>query len=332
VSSPTSIPADPLAGVGLTPDDLWHSTFRAMASPIRVQLGIDTPDPETCHAQVRHLFDEVERQCTRFNPDSDLMRANAAGESWQPVGVHCFAAIEAAARAHAMTGGVFDPRVLTTLADLGYATSLPFADGDLSVDGTVAPEKAGIPRAPWQPGLNHAACAVRVGPEPIDLGGIGKGLALRWGAALLHSAGATTFLLDAGGDCVASGAGPEGTGWSIGVEDPAGGPEPVAVLSVTDAAIATSSIRLRHWRVGGNEVHHLIDPSTGRPGGAGLCSVTVVGSDPALAEVWSKVLFLHGERIGEAARRYDIPALWVGADGSHAVSPAMAEHLIWRRR
>ena len=37
-------------------------------------------------------------------------------------------------------------------------------------------------------------------------------------------------------------------------------------------------------------------PATGDPGGAGLRAVTVAGSDPAWAEVWSKALFLEGRR------------------------------------
>lgn len=49
-------------------------------------------------------------------------------------------------------------------------------------------------------------------------------------------------------------------------------------------------------------MHHLIDPTTGRPGGTGLLSVTTVASDPATAEVWSKCLFLQGaDNIAEAA-------------------------------
>jgi thiamine biosynthesis lipoprotein len=78
-------------------------------------------------------------------------------------------------------------------------------------------------------------------------------------------------------------------------------------------------------------VHHLIDPRTGRPGGADLRSVTVVAADPALAEVWSKVLFLHGDGIAAQAGAHDIAALWVRADGTHEISGAMTQHVIWRR-
>ncbi len=326
---PTSVPDVAFNDVGLTTDGLWHSSFRSMASPIRLQLGPDTPDPQRRHAEVRALFGEVERQCTRFDPESDLMRANAAGESPTEVGVHCFAALHAAVLAHHATSGRFDPRVLTVLRDLGYGSSLPFNDGPVR---TEAADRDPAPIADaWRPRFDRATRRVAIGSVPVDLGGIGKGLALRWAAELLRSAGCTTFLLDAGGDCV-FGHGPEGEPWRIGVEDPAGGDGPVAVLEAAVAgACATSSIRLRQWRAGDRRVHHLIDPRTGRPGGANLRSVTVIGTDPADAEVWSKVLFLAGDRIGAEAAERRLAALWVDDTGRIGRSPALAPYLIWER-
>jgi thiamine biosynthesis lipoprotein len=62
-----------------------------------------------------------------------------------------------------------------------------------------------------------------------------------------------------------------------------------------------------------------------------MASVTVVADDPAMAEVWSKTLFLAGANgIAEAARQNDQAALWVTADGIMRQSPAMDEHVLWR--
>lgn len=342
MTSPAAIPATaPGASPGLTPDGLWHSSFRSMASPVRVQLGWESPRPAALHAAVRRLFEDVARECTRFEPDSDLMRANAAGEDWQVVGRYCFAALLAAMDAHVMTRAMFDPRVLRTLTGLGYDRTLPFDEGvalllddapdDDTADADAPDDDAPAARGPWTPGFDPARSAVRVGPEPVDLGGIGKGLALRWAAEHLRAAGTDTFLIDAGGDCVAQGGGPDGEGWRIGVEDPLGGSSPLAVLELADAACATSSTRLLSWTVGERAVHHLIDPRTGRPGGDGLRAVTVVADDPAEAEVWSKTLFLHGADIAQAAGDADADALWVYADGRLDATASARRHIIWER-
>jgi thiamine biosynthesis lipoprotein len=330
MSSPTAVPPAAFADAGLSSDGLWHTSFRSMASPVRVQLGPDTDDPERLHRRVRTLFEQVDRECTRFDRDSDLMRANAAADQWASVGWYCFDALRAARHAHLATEGRFDPRVLRTLVDLGYDTTLPF--GTQPVDVGARPDAARPQRTPWEPEFDAAGQRVRIGAEPVDLGGIGKGLALRWAGDALRVAGCDTFLIDAGGDCVYSGAGPDGTGWRIGVEDPLGGSEPVAVLEVDEGACATSSTRLLSWRAGERAVHHLIDPRTGRPGGAGLRSVTVRAADPASAEVWSKVLFLQGaDLVAAAAKSRGLAALWVREDGTFEMTTALRSSVIWER-
>jgi thiamine biosynthesis lipoprotein len=308
-------------------------SFRAMASQVTVRTGTGAVDAATFRA-VAALFADVEAECTRFDPASPLMRANLAsadpdGEGYR-VPPYCYAAIEAAAEAYRVTDGLFDPRILTALRRLGYDRSLPEPDRDHQpVDAPPATEPAATG---WRPELDPVTGRVRLGPDPIDLGGIGKGLAVRWSVQLLRR-GYRTFLVEAGGDCYLAGAGPDGRGWQVGVEDPAGGSDPVAVLSLRDTACATSSIRLRRWTVAGAEVHHLIDPRTGRSAAGGLAAVTVIADDPAWAEVWSKTLFLTGQhRIEESAARHCLAAVWVNADGGLGWSAPAAELISWRGR
>ncbi|HET8979502.1 MAG TPA: FAD:protein FMN transferase [Solirubrobacteraceae bacterium] len=302
-----------------------------MASEVTVLIGAGAREPERALELITPVFAQVEAECTRFDADSDLMRANRAGDEWCAVGPWCYAAIVEAAAAHLRTGGLFDPRILDVLQRLGYSRSLPFAGGAVEVnDSTAPPEPAAAPPPQWAPQFDPDAQAVRIGPVPIDLGGIGKGLAVRWAAEQLAPL-YPEFVIDAGGDCALQGAGPDGDGWHVGIEDPRGGPHPVAVLALREGGCTTSSIRLRRWRAAGVPVHHLIDPRTGVPGGAGLLSVTVVGPDPAEDEVWSKVLFLQGrDAIAEVATDRGLAAIWVDEDGAVAMTEAARRFVIWR--
>jgi thiamine biosynthesis lipoprotein len=299
-----------------------------MASTVNVRLRGAVDRAERVFSDVMGVFGEVAAQCTRFDPTSPLMQANAAGDEWCYVPPRCYAAIREAALAYDSSAGRFDPRILRALQAMGYDRSLPFARGPVVVD-----ERApfiGVDTL-WQPGFDEQRAAVRVGPIPIDLGGIGKGLALRWAVdQIRHDRDA--FLIEAGGDCYLAGDGPSGSGWQVAVEDPCESPLPVAVLTLRDMACATSSTGIRHWTSGGRSVHHIVDPRTGAPGGPGLRSVTVVGPDPAMNEVWSKVLFLSGrDGIAGASVRRELPALWVADDGAVAMSPQMAQFVIWQR-
>ena len=189
--------------------------------------------------------------------------------------------------------GRFDPRVFGDLVRLGYDRSFALTPRDAQ-PATSSPGPR--PCGPWRPRFRGGRRPmVEVGPHPVDLGGIGKGLALRWASERLADQ-VHEHLIAAGGDIVCRGAGPAGDGWRVSVEDLRDGDTPLAVLALTDQACATSSVRVRRWRCGGRPVHHLVDPRSGRPGGAGLLAVTVVAPDPADAEVTSKTLFLHGAR------------------------------------
>lgn len=306
--------------------------FRSMASDIRFWVVRPGDDAGSRALAAQEIVERVAASCTRFDPDSALMSANASGRRWVEVPQECFDAISAAHDAHRLTGGLFDPRVLRTLTSYGYDASLPFETRSLTLPETsvVIPRRRGLRDRTWRPGLDPARAAVRIGREPIDLGGIGKGLAVRWAGHELATAG-ESCLIEAGGDVLALGGGPDGDGWMISVEDPFGGSEPAAVLRLTDLAAATSSIRIRSWTVGETPVHHIIDPRTGTSAAADLRSVTVVGTDPAIAEVWSKSLFIVGRPdIRAEADRRGLAALWVDRDGRVGVSKAMRGHVAWQ--
>ena len=316
---------------------------RAMGSPLRLTVVDVAPDrAEAGWAAVSAAVEEIEQALSRFRPTSDLVRLNdhAGDPAGVPVHPRLVAALAAAERARRVTGGAFDPRILRDLERLGYA-GVPSA-------GVVAPSapmpsglRAGEGPATFEDGRwlhcdsRGALAAVAV---PVDLGGIGKGLAIRWAATVLAAVipevddPGVGVLLEAGGDLVARGRAPQGGPWMVAIEDPGGAEEP-AIVALEEGAICTSSVAVHRWRtVDGRDVHHLLDPRTGEPGGAGLASVTVSGPDPAWAEVWSKTLFLEGAaRIGPRARALGLAAWWIRDDGSLEMTPAARERTAWVR-
>lgn len=320
------------------PETRTHS-FRAMASQVTFLVVDPHPGVAAAFEHAEAVVREVERTCSRFDAASDLVRANTAPHQWHEVPARLAHALAEAGRAHEETSGLFDPRVLDTLLAWGSGETMPTSDGPLVRAVGLAPsgELAGSPTSafsePWQPRVarHGSTYHVHLGGTPVDLGGIGKGLAVRWAAAALAAAGRGS-MIDAGGDLAFSGVAPDGGAWRVGVEDPFGGAEPVLVLAISHGGCATSSIRRHHWTVAGRQVHHLVDPRTGLPGGRGLAAVTVADPDPARSEVWSKALFLTGGAgIGTRADELGLAAAWVGIDGRVGVSAAMEPLTIWRR-
>jgi thiamine biosynthesis lipoprotein len=282
---------------------------------------------------VIEVFAEVDQAMSRFREDSELVALCArAPRPLEDVSRMLVRALSIADRAVRMTGGRFDPRIIDSLERIGYA-GVPHQVPE--------PREASLSSPGAVPAARSSRVLVREGrrgpvalPVPVDLGGIGKGLAVRWAARRvleISGRGAVGFLLEAGGDLVASGTAPQGGPWIVGIEDPGGGPDPLAVLKVERwGAVATSSIRRLRWVRDGRVVHHLIDPRTGEPGGEGLRAVTVCGPDPAWAEVWSKTLFLEGAAgIADAARRRGLAAWWATDDGRLEMTAAARLRTIW---
>jgi thiamine biosynthesis lipoprotein len=306
---------------------------RAMGSPLRLTVvGVPVELAAGAWREVVAEFEAAEQAMSRFRETSDLTLVNRAAGSGSCAAVdrRLARALAAADRAGRLTDGAFDARVLGDLERLGYAGA---ELGRPSNVGTDAASPVESPReGRW---LSADPRSTRIGvARPVDLGGIGKGLALRWAwrrlrGALLEAGGGA--LLEAGGDLVAGGPAPQDGPWIIAIEDPAGDSDPVAMVAVPDGAVATSSILVHHWTAAdGRRVHHLVDPRTGQPGGAGLLAVSVAGSDPAWSEVWSKSLFLCGANgIAGLARARGLAAWWVRDDGRLEMTAAGRAMTTW---
>jgi len=295
-----------------------------MGSPLRMTtVGLPRAKAQRAWETITADTESTEQSLSRWRADSALSRLNAIAGSGEcmPVDERLMELLITSARAQRVSAGRFDPRVVGRLEAIGEHAGVPLP---------AVPDDIGSDR-PWM-ACDPRRRLVRLA-SPVDSGGVGKGLALRWAARAVRRSNllGSGLLVEAGGDLVMLGAPAVGGPWQIGVEDPAGGDEPLAVISVSRGAVATSSTAVRQWTSpGGDQVHHLIDPSTGEPGGAGLQAVTAAAPDPAWAEVWSKTLFLAGSRaIGDEARRRGLAVWWVEDDGSLHMTPAARQQTAW---
>jgi FAD:protein FMN transferase len=220
---------------------------------------------------------------SRFEPDSELTRFNAAAGTWTPVSAELEGLLRAALEAHRASGGLVDAGVLGSMLAIGYTRPLRLGP-------TPAALAEAAPARPLPEVLEVAAGRARLAPGGgVDLGGIAKG----WLADRLAAELAANCLVNLGGDLFARGAGSEGEGWPVGM----GG----QTLLLRDQGAATSGVRRRAWSAGGRRVHHLIDPRTGRPAVTDLAEVSVVAATAAEAETLAKTALLLG---AEAAPRH----------------------------
>jgi thiamine biosynthesis lipoprotein len=212
---------------------------------------------------------------TRFTSDSELSRLNACAGRWMEISAELQSILEAALRAFEMSDGLVNAAVLPSMLAVGYTR--PLAEGPViaSLDDVG-------PLRPLPEVLEVRGSEARVAlGSGVDLGGVAKG----WMADRLCEWLGPNTVANLGGDLMAVGPGPRGEGWPVGVAE--------RTLLLRDQGAATSSVRRRSW----GELHHLIDPRTGRPAKTGLEEVSVVAASGFEAEVIAKSALLLGPDI-----------------------------------
>ncbi len=300
-----------------------------MGTVFNFQVRGEVPQADALREATRKLLEEMENSWSRFRADSELSQLNAAGRLDYPSTLFQLAIFEASS-AYRLTQGRFDPRVKAALTRIGYERS--FADigtgseltpGNPPGNLTALPNSLGTFRPYYDIDERKIECSAE-----IDLGGIGKGLALRLLDMHLRACLGQSHLIEAGGDIITHLATGDHTPWFIDIESPFATENLPILVRVGSAAIATTSTKVRNWKCGGSVKHHIIDPTTMDSAESDLIAVTVIESDSARAEVLSKWLFLLGLKAATAlARERCTAALLVGKDSGIAYGPALVRYM-----
>jgi thiamine biosynthesis lipoprotein len=173
------------------------------------------------------LVDRLERELSRFLPNSDITRINHldAGKSTR-VSASTLECLVIARHMFDLTDGAFD---------VSIGTGLPSLDLD-SDESVVHATTRGV---------------------QVDLGGIGKGYAVDLMAELLEEWGLRAALVHGGFSSVLALEPPPGhDGWPLTLSDPTAPSRVLADLSVRQTALGAS---------GSRKTDHIVDPRTGQP-------------------------------------------------------------------
>ena len=159
----------------------------------------------------------------------------------------------------------------------------------------------------------------------IDLGAVAKGYIADKAAEYLKEKGVESAILNLGGNVVALGCKPDGSKWSIGIQDPEkeNGRAGYSVL-VADESVVTSGIYQRGFDKDGVRYHHILDRATGWPVQNGLASVTIIADSSAMADAMSTACFVLGRDMGMSfAEEMGVQAVFIGTDGKVSCTPAL---------
>jgi thiamine biosynthesis lipoprotein len=261
-------------------------------------------------AAVGRVLAALDRQASRFRPDSELSWINGAGDGLFLLSDGLAQAIGVALAAARWTGGLADPTVGNALIGLGY-------DRDFAAIDPARPDPpAPACRVPgWQAVQLAGVLLRRPAGVRLDLGATAKGLGSdRAARAAMSACGqAGGILVALGGDMAVAGTPPRG-GWPVTVADRTAAPG-AQVVRLRRGAIATSSVTCRAWRRGGQDLHHIIDPRTGRPASGPWLMASVAAATCADANAAATAAIVAGAQAEDWLAAAGLPARLAGRDG-----------------
>ena len=269
---------------------------------------------------------ELEQRWSRFISSSDVCALNQSNGAAISVHPDTITLVRYLVDAQRVTNRFFDPTLLPSLVQLGYARSMTNASLVTQLDGSL---RWGEPLVTTSIDIKNQTVTLPTGLT-LDPGGLGKGLAADIVASELRELGAEGVCISIGGDIRCSGTGPIDGAWSIPVASPFASSDILATATLFDGAIATSSLDAKTWSVGNTDMHHVLSPKTGLPlrkSAEQVIQATVIGAEAVWAEVFATVVLVAGVVEGFAQiEAAGLAALAVFADGRCVISSHWKEY------
>jgi thiamine biosynthesis lipoprotein len=290
------------------PTAAWSG--RAWSCTVRLVVA----EPRTlCAASedLRALLVRVDRAASRFRVDSEVSRANRQAGRPTPVSKTLIDLVDAALAAAHESDGAVDPTLGRTVARLGYDRDIAdIADID---DGAAVLELRPSPGA-WRRVRLHRGAGLLTVPAGagLDLGATAKARTADVAARTLAARYDTAVLVELGGDLAVSGVRPDG--WCVRVAEREGADGPVVALRA--GGLATSTTVIRTWRRGGLQMHHIVDPRTGRPADSPWRTASVAADSALAANTASTAAIVLGDSALDWLTTHDYAARLVAQDGT----------------
>ncbi len=270
-------------------------------------------DIQTIRSDVAAEFNRLDEVLSNYRPDSAVEKFNAT-RSTEPQAVppELVALFETALPVHEASRGCYDLTIKPAFKLWGFqgeALTHPTPTQLERVRQTLGMDKIEV--------TDVTRLRKHIPEVTIDVSSIAQGYSVERIAEILETRGVQHYLVEIGGEIRARGHKPDGSHWRIAIERPLPGEQQrvqtiIELRTDTPLAVMTSGTYRHFFDDQGRRYSHILDARTASPVAHDLVSVTVIHTDPALADAWSTALLCLGPDAGLAtANAHGIPALLI---------------------
>lgn len=253
-------------------------------------------------SRIDQRLQAVNQSMSTYIPDSEINRFNALQSTRETLNISqdFFQVLGEGAKLYALTNGAWDGTVKPLVDLWGFGTS----ERKPSV-----PDAERIARVMKDVGFGFIEISgtreirKKRTPLSLDLASIAKGYGVDQVAAVLRSQGVHDFLVEIGGEVVASGSRKDGRPWRVGVNQPtkdSGLDAVYDVVAFRNRAMATSGDYRNYFEVDGHRYSHVLDPRTGFPVNNGVVSVSIIAPTCTFADGLATAVMVMGPDEGLA--------------------------------
>lgn len=256
----------------------------------------------------------VEESVSVFSPSSVVSQVNSnATDKVDSIFSEIY---QASCKIFDESDGYFDPTLAPLIEAYGFAGRKGNIPGKDATDSIM--QFVGLKRTHLSGGRLH-----KEDPRlQFNFSAIAKGYGCDAVGMMFHRNGCGDFLVEIGGEIVASGCNPEGGKWHIQVDKPVFSKDSVVhdaqvIIAISDCGVATSG-NYRNYRESGSgaRLGHTFDPHTGFPAVNDMLSATVVAPTCMEADAYATAcMAMTFSRAQEMVRRCGLKVLLINCNG-----------------
>lgn len=255
----------------------WHISYISNEK-MSLKNGVDS------------ILRKLDSSLSTYLPVSIISRVNQ-NDSTARLDSHFIEVFNRAMEVSDKTGGLFDVSIAPLVNAWGFGFSKKEKISDAVIDSL-------LPLVNYRSITikNNRVVKARPGMQ-LDFNAIGQGYSVDVLAGYLQSKGIRNYLVELGGELIASGSKFD-EDWKVGIDLPTE-QEPMqrtlsAVIPLHNRAMATSGNYRKFYVEDGKKYAHIINPNTGYPAKSDIISATVLANNATTADAYATVFMVMG--------------------------------------
>jgi thiamine biosynthesis lipoprotein len=293
----------------------------AQGTTYHISYWSETPvDTAAIKTSVENELTIIDKLLSNYRPDSTIETFNSVENTdSQEVGGEIVSLVKIAQVVHQASNGCYDLTIKPLFDLWGFKAGALNIPNDLTILATL--KQIGMDKLEI---VDDTHLRKRQADLKVDLSSIAQGYSVEQISSVLAQKGIVHYMVEIGGELKTNGSKPGLQPWRIALERPL--PEERTMQKVitmpkdSPTAVMTSGTYRHYFDEHGQRYSHILDARNGKPVSHNLVSVTVLLSDPTVADAWSTALLCLGQKDGmQAANTAKIPALFIEMQGTELI-------------